>query len=454
MKILHIGPGYYPVLGGSEYHLQQLSEGLAHRGHEVSVLTANARTCWDIGLRGTGDLPEVEFINGVQVLRFQPDGGLLGQGLDRWIQLRGGYRSLSLLFGHEGLEMLTRSPRLFTAILHILRSDADIVTSMNWHWPPAFHTYLARKLKRFTLVGIPLFHTATPWCQSEVYRPMLAQCDAVITNTQYEADFVKARAAIRVEVAGVGIHAQTFLNRNGSEIRARYRLGDRPVVGFVGRQDANKGAVQLIEAMKTVWKWNHEVRLVLAGSRRKEPNDVDAVLDGLTKPERERIVRINEFSEVDKASIYEAFDVFALPSTEESFGIAYLEAWICEKPVIGSRIGPTQCVIDEGIDGLLVIPNDADDLAKKIIDLLSDKKKRESMGRSGHDKTISQFTWNKVTDKVENLYLELIATKGASQQEEVQEFGRRDRDGLAESQGRGSRGGSEPEASGAFKGLF
>jgi phosphatidylinositol alpha-mannosyltransferase len=108
---------------------------------------------------------------------------------------------------------------------------------------------------------------------------------------------------------------------------------------------------------------------------------------------------------------YAALDVFALPSTGESFGIAYLEAWLCHKPVIGARIGATQCVIEEGVDGLLVTPKDADDTARAILALLGDKDRRESMGRHGHAKTVAQFTWDKVTDKVERLFLEIAAKR-------------------------------------------
>ena len=126
-------------------------------------------------------------------------------------------------------------------------------------------------------------------------------------------------------------------------------------------------------------------------------------------------MKINEFHEKDKASLHDAFDVFALPSTEESFGIVYLEAWMCRKPVIGGRISSTQCVIDEGVDGLLADPHDAEDIAQRIIELLSDRDKRERMGRNGHAKTLAQYTWDKVTDKVESLYLELVAAKGMRQ---------------------------------------
>jgi glycosyltransferase involved in cell wall biosynthesis len=399
-------------LGGAEFHLKELSEGLVNRGHEVTVLTANVRSYGDVGRCKVGDLPRTEVIKGVRIIRFQPDGGLPGRGLAKCLQLRGGSRFLRLLFGHEGLEMLAYHPRIFSVIPRILGSDADVVMSMNWHWSPAFHTYLARKLKRFTLVGIPLFHTAAAWCQAGIYRWMLTQCDAVIANTQYEADFIRARARTKVEVAGVGVRAEEFRMRNGDQIRARYGLGRHPIVGFIGRQSADKGAAVLIEAMKIVWKWSHEARLIIAGSRSKEPNEVDDKIDGLTAFERARIVRIDEFPEKEKASLFDAFDVFALPSEEESFGIAYLEAWMCGKPVIGARIGSTRCVIDEGVDGLLTDHRNPHDLAEKILELLSDSAKRERLGRNGHTKTMARHTWDKVTDKVEKVYYELGAMKG------------------------------------------
>ena len=411
MKIIYVSPMYPPALGGAEHHLKAISEGFASRGHEVTVLTANICSTWDLWPGHYGNLPKMEVIQGVKVIRFLPDGGLWGKALDRWLWLKGGWRSASFLLSPEGVEMLSQSPRIFMTIPHILRFDADIVASMNWYWPPAYHAYLARRLKRFTLVGIPLFHTAQPWCERSIYKRMLPTCDAIVVNTSYEGQFAQQRGARRVEVAGVGVNPKEFERRNGAEVRARYGLGGFPVVGFVGRQEATKGALKLLQAMNAVWKWNGEVRLVLAGPRSPRAPDMEAAIDSLSRHERARVVRIDEFSEADKASIFDAFDVFALPSTEESFGIAYLEAWLCRKPVIGANIGPIRCVINEGIDGLLVDPNDPQDVARAIIELLSDADKREKMGNSGYGKTISQFTWDRVIDKIERLYLDLLVNK-------------------------------------------
>ncbi len=409
MKILHISPTYFPATGGAELHLKEISEALVRRAHEVTVLTVNVRSHWDLWPGRTGDLPFMEVVNGVRLIRVAPKSGLLGKTLKQWVALKGGWRCASRIFGRDGLEMLFQGPPDFTMISRIVGSKVDIVTSMNWYWPQAYHAYLARRLKRFTLVGIPLFHTAQAWCERAIYDRMLASCDAVVVNTSHEGEFTERRGARRVEVAGVGIDPRGFEDRNGRELRARYGLESFPVVGFVGRQDAKKGVVKLIESMPRVWQWNPEVRVVLAGPRPPHEKALEDVFKTLTASQRERIIHIGVFEEKDKGSLFEAFDVFALLSKEESFGIAYLEAWACGKPVIGSRIGPTQCVIDEGVDGLLANPDDPQDIATAVIKLLSNSDARKRMGRSGQAKTMANYTWDKVTDRVENLYLELTA---------------------------------------------
>ncbi|HEU4588621.1 MAG TPA: glycosyltransferase family 4 protein [Gemmatimonadales bacterium] len=410
MKILHISPMYYPALGGAEVHLKEVSEGLAARGHDVTVLTANVQNTWDLWPAQDGALPATEVINGVTVIRVRPDAGRLAAGFRVLSELPGGHRALRLLFTLDGVHLLARGPRAFGMLPHILRARADIVASMNWYWPPAVYAYLARRLKRFRLVGIPLFHTAEDWCNREIYKRMLVQCEAIIANTQYEGEFASQRGARRVEVGGVGIHPAAFDGRNGASVRLRYGLGDRPVVGFVGRATPNKGIGPVVESMRHVWAWNPEVRLVLAGPTPGKTSPLESLLATLTEAERERVVRIHDFAERDKASIYDAFDVFVLPSTGESFGLGYLEAWMCRKPVIGARIGPTSCIIDEGENGLLANPDDPADLARGIIDLLADRSKRERMGQRGHDKTLAHYTWARVTEKVERLYHDLLTT--------------------------------------------
>lgn len=71
-------------------------------------------------------------------------------------------------------------PFTLQLIPYLVRSQADIVMAMNWYWSPAYHTYLARKLKSFMLVGIPLFHTAEAWSNRQIYKRMLVTCHAQV----------------------------------------------------------------------------------------------------------------------------------------------------------------------------------------------------------------------------------------------------------------------------------
>jgi glycosyltransferase involved in cell wall biosynthesis len=65
-------------------------------------------------------------------------------------------------------------------------------------------------------------------------------------------------------------------------------------------------------------------------------------------------------------------------------------------------------VVDDGVDGVLVDPNDSGDIAAAILHLLTDPQRGRRMGLAGYEKTRSKFTWDTVTDQVERTYQNLI----------------------------------------------
>ncbi len=411
MKILQVTPLYSPSSGGAQKHVKEVSDRLQSRGHQVTVLTTNAKNDRNL-IDGIEEaLPKVELIDGVRVFRLRATPGLLAKGLDGLVNLRGGYRLLTALLTPSGLDMLSLHPRNLGFIRSVIHSGADVVVSWNWYWPPAYHAYLARRLRRLQLVGFPLFHTEEPWVQRSVYNRMIALSDAIVVNTSHERDFILRRVptARKVVVAGVGVDPAQFERRQGKAFRTRHALGSEPLIGFVGRMTPNKGVKKIIEAMGAVWSWNKNVRLVLAGNYANYFPQLDSLLGRLAPHERARILMLPNFSETEKADLYDSLDVFVLPSIAESFGIAYLEAWMCRKPVVGSRIGSTACVIEEGVDGMLVDPNDPSDIAQAIIQLLADPDRRARMGERGHTKAMKDFTWEKVTDRVEQCFLDLTS---------------------------------------------
>lgn len=419
MRILHVCPFYYPVIGGGQSHMKELSERLARRKHDVTVLTRNCSDGFgDWGACNRPLLPNAETINGVKVKRFTP--------LDfprRFLRVHGSGLALRTI-NSDYLNMWAEGPYIPQLIAETLRSKPDVVTVLSWFMPAIpYHICLAKLWRKFAFVGIPLFHSDQKWASRRVYPKMLAHCDAILANTEHEARYINSLVSGKheVHVVGVGISPAEFAKPEGERIRARYGLGCLPVVGYVGKRIADKGVGTLAKAMKIVWRSNENVRLVLAGplgqsedARQAE----DGLLADLSAAERHRIVQIGSFTDEDKPSIFDAFDIFAMPSSE-SFGIVYLEAWMCRKPVIGLRTGAVSCVIREGVDGLLVDPKDDAALATAILELLRNREKRQRMGQAGYEKTLARFTWERITDQVESIYSRITGSVAVEQRADL-----------------------------------
>lgn len=412
MRIVHITPDYHPTTGGGELYVKEVSERLALRGHDVTVLTMNSR-----GASGRNGEPlaRSEVLNGVAVRRLRSS----YRWHERLLRIRGAHRVLGLALGTDRSQMLSLSPWSPTALLLTWQSNADVVGVFNWyHGSIAYQTSLAREWAGFALVGVPLFHTERPWAHSPLFGRVLARCDLVAVMTEHEQRFVEGRChGSNALVVGAGVEPGAFTKADGRQWRARHGLDGAPVVGYVGRMSASKGVLTLIEAMKLVWQRDPSVRLLLAGSGLPSTptcnEEIQRVFAALSEAERSRIVMVSSFSDDEKASVFDALDVFAMPSVAESFGMAYLEAWMCRKAVIGARIGSTTCVIRDGIDGRLVEPESPEELATTIVALLQAPDVRERMGRAGQAKTVAGFTWDRVVDSVERAYEAARARRAA-----------------------------------------
>jgi len=351
-----------------------------------------------------------ELVNSVHVIRFAEN-----VVLERLVRLRGAYRLLGAFTRQHQVRMIVRGPLSLHLFLALLRCNADIVSAFGWgRYLLPWKVCLARKIRRWRVVGIPLFHTEEVWSRRVVYPRLLSLCDAIVTNTDHEKQFVEERVSrqARVLVGGVGIDPDAFSGRDPEQqIRRRYHMGTGPVVGYVGRMVASKGVAELIKAMRVVWQWHPDARLVLAGppplGEGQADRKVVQALTGLSEAERTRVLLLGEFHERDKASLFESFDVFAMPSTGESFGIVYLEAWMCRKPVIGANVGSTPSVIRDGVDGFLVDPRDPQQIGDAIVRLLNDPDQCARLGQAGYIRTMSEFTWERVVDRIEDLYEEL-----------------------------------------------
>lgn len=173
----------------------------------------------------------------------------------------------------------------------------------------------------------------------------------------------------------------------------------------VSRLVPEKGLRYLIDAMLIVKEKIHDVKLFIIGDgpSRKEL-EKQTMENGL----RETIsfLGFQQFPE----KYFNKYDIFVLPSLDEGFGLALIEAMSYGKPAIATRVGGIPEIIEHRRNGILVSPNNPKALADALIDLLSDSLLRKKLAIEGQYRS-QQFTISKTVNEIEDVYERLIKLK-------------------------------------------
>jgi L-malate glycosyltransferase len=103
-------------------------------------------------------------------------------------------------------------------------------------------------------------------------------------------------------------------------------------------------------------------------------------------------------------------DLFLLPSAQESFGLAALEAMACEVPVIASKVGGLPEIIEDGVTGFVCPPEAVDMMAERGIALLTDGDRRSAMARTAAEMVRTRYCAERVVPMYEAAYLEVLGT--------------------------------------------
>ena len=192
------------------------------------------------------------------------------------------------------------------------------------------------------------------------------------------------------------------------QIRSKWSLQkEEAVVGIVSKLWEGKGHTVLIEAFKLLKEKIKDAKLVIVG----EGYLYDELFRRVGNNGLRDSVLFTGF-QMDVSEIIATFDVAVLPSFFEGMGRVILEAMAMEKPIVASRVGGIPDLIDEGINGLLVRPGDARELADALERVLSDNGLAKKLGKEGRKKIKDQFSADVMVRSIEKLYRELLARKG------------------------------------------
>ena len=234
-------------------------------------------------------------------------------------------------------------------------------------------------------------------------RRALREADRVIAVSRFTASILRDRIGVdpaRLVIMHPGCDVDRF-----RPVTARASVRER-LLG--SRTSANV----LLTVANLVRRKGHEVVLqALPRVRERFPDVVYVIVgDGPYRPELERLTAslglgdsvafAGRIPADELPDAYALSDVFVMPSRAqlelddvEGFGMVYIEANACGKPVVGGRSGGIADAVVDGETGLLVAPDDPSDVAATLERLLADASLRQRLGAQGRARALADFTW-------------------------------------------------------------
>ena len=371
---------------------------MAQKGHRVTVLTSLAITGrgWVDPIWGTYASKREEIINGVRVKRL-PTRWPITAFMHISRKVIGGLPSKPL---RHFVSLLSAGPYLSHLKEELRAERYDVVHVTPLPFAIVWQVQRACRALKKPYICSPLIHFEDPRYDNPFLWKALQDAAGVIACSNYEREKIEERGILhsKIDMIPMGIDTGKWKDGGGEGFRRRYGLQGKKIILFAGTKGYNKGAIDLLHAAEELSRRRQDWILVAIGLPTKEWKTGKQIL-----PES-HLLDPGYVSEEEKREVFAACDLFVMPSRHDSFGIVYLEAWQCGRPVIGARVGAIPEVIEDGEDGLLVEFGNVRQLAVAIDDLLSHPDRCREMGERGRKKVLERFDWQKNVEKMEKVY--------------------------------------------------
>jgi phosphatidyl-myo-inositol dimannoside synthase len=246
---------------------------------------------------------------------------------------------------------------------------------------------------------------------SRLIRAVLTAAECVITNSEMTSEEFRAFGvpAPRVRRIYPGVDPARYRPAaRRTDMAESLGLGSHRVLLTVARLDQRKGHDTVLRALAHLGRT--DIVYLIAGRGREEER-----LKGLAAElgVQARVRFLGFVADEDLPSVYNLCDVFVMPNrvTEgtalqgdiEGFGITFVEAGACGKPVIAGRSGGAVEAVLDGVTGLLVDPQAPEDTARAIAALLDDPDLAARLGREARKRIQREFDWKVLARQVKAL---------------------------------------------------
>ncbi|KXA97887.1 glycosyl transferase family 1 [candidate division MSBL1 archaeon SCGC-AAA259J03] len=185
---------------------------------------------------------------------------------------------------------------------------------------------------------------------------------------------------------------------------------DRPLISQISRFDKWKDPTGVIEVFKRI-RGEMDCQLVLIGSMATDDPEGQEVYDRVRREVNgmEDVHIIADAHDIMVNSVQRASDVVLQKSLKEGFALTVSEALWKETPVVGADIGGISTQIVDGENGYLIDPTDYGEVAKKVMDILSDEQLRDEMGKKGRERVRKKFLITRHIEDWLDLWIELLS---------------------------------------------
>lgn len=379
MKVLMITPDYPPfMVGGIGNHAYNLVKHLASQNCKFVVIVAKLR-------RISTEEFSIEEEENIKVIRlphrFPKDIFHNIENIDANTLLFTEYNSM-----------------LFPLIYNLVIEEGpfDLI-----HVHDSYHGLLTVTLKE--TLKIPLITTihslSSPinHINDSVRRFLLHNSEQTIAVSNWLKDSLVSRYAFHEPIKAIYNGIDTCNN-----ITHFYQ---KHMITFCGRLDFNKGSDLLIYAFKNIDDANifNNLQLQLIGDG-KLKESLEKTVKDLNIEHKVKFLGYKEHKEV--IDLLKISDIIVIPSRNDAFPLIALEAIALGIPVIASAVGGLVEIIKDGCNGMLVQPDNIEELTHALIDLLENRTKRDTYSLNAL-KTANRFSWPRIAEETLKIYISI-----------------------------------------------
>ena len=393
MKLLYTLTAYPPAIGGAQLHQHLLAQQL-HQKHPIQVITHwnQNRTDWLLGT--TLKAPEKSQDYTIDHIPVHQIGISLQDKIKLLPYLPIYYPLMSLA--------LPKLADILESYLTNYAQDKDLIHNVRiGREGLSYASYNIAKKLDIPFVFTPVHHPRWVGWRYREYIKLYQLADAVITLTNSEKKILIKLGVKEDKIHTTGVGPILAAHADPEDFKQRYQINE-PMVLFLGQHYPYKGYQQLLQAASQIWQKIPETKFVFVGPTVGNSEQIYA------QYQDPRIIRLGSVDLQTKTDALAACTLLCVPSTQESFGGVYTEAWSFAKPVIGCDIPAVAEVISQGVDGFLV-PQESQSIAETICQVLLANNLAASLGIAGQRKVEEKFTWQRLAEKTEQIYRYLLA---------------------------------------------